>query len=162
MYLMIRQDIRQLVHDAQKVQRALEKLEQDHEVWAREREQYDLMQLIKYVNRLESDVCMMQSDCMSMCLSYQEDGSWLVLDSLHRVYATLNILFDDLEKVRTELKEAYIYSHDLKQLEIDWGRCRKSVNQIRKYIQDGKNILKAKNVLLASDERKNVWFSTAQ
>ena len=77
---MIRQDICQLMRDAQKVQMALEMIEQDHTPWTREREQYDLMQLIKYVNRLESDVCMMQSNCMSMCLSYQEDGSWLVLN----------------------------------------------------------------------------------
>ncbi|MFH1931739.1 MAG: hypothetical protein ABIN18_09155 [Pseudomonadota bacterium] len=54
------------MRDAQKVQMALEMLEQDHEAWAREREQYDPMQLVKHVNRLESNVCMMQSDCMSI------------------------------------------------------------------------------------------------
>ena len=78
MDIVIRQDIRQLVHDAQGVQRGLDMLEQDHDDWARERQRYDLTQLIKRVNRLESDVSMMQSDCMSMGLRYQEDGTWQV------------------------------------------------------------------------------------
>ena len=158
MDLMIRRDIRQLVCDAHKVKRSLEMLEQDHEAWARERQQYDLIRLIKELNRLGSDVSMMQSDCMSMSISYREDGSWQVLDSLHRAFATLNILFNDLKKVSRELNETYIDSHDLNQLGIDWGKFTKSIKQIQRYVKDGEDILKVKDVLPSSEEDKILQF----
>jgi hypothetical protein len=46
MDLVIRRDIRQLVDDAQEVRRGLDMLEQDHEVWAREREENDLAEIL--------------------------------------------------------------------------------------------------------------------
>ena len=149
MDLVIRQDIRQLVHDAQEVQRGLDMLEQDHDDWARERQQYDLTLLIKRVNRLESDVSMMQSDCMSMGLRYQEDGTWQVVDSLHRAFATLDTLFNDLKQVRTDLNDSYIHPAELKQLEIDWDRLKKTIGQIQKHLQDSENFLKLKGDLLS-------------
>lgn len=144
MDLMIRRDIRQLMLDAKKVRRGLGMLEQDHDAWARERQQYDLIQLIKRVKRLESDVSMMQSDCMSMLLSHQKDDSWQVVDSLHRTFATLNILFNDLKQVRMDLNSSYIHPDELKQLEIDWDKFRNTIGQIQKYLQDNENLLKIK------------------
>ena len=149
MDLVIRRDIRQLVHDAQEVQRGLDMLEQDHDDWARERQQYDLTQLIKHVNRLESDVSMMQSDCMAMGLRYQEEGTWQVVDSLHRAFATLDTLFNDLKQVRKDLNDSYIHSADLKQLEIDWDRLKKMIGQIHKHLQDSENFLKTKGDLVS-------------
>ena len=151
---MIRRDIRQLVHDAQEVQRGLDMLEQDHDDWARERQQYDLTRLIKRVNRLESDVSMMQSDCMSMNLKYQEDGTWQIVDSLHRAFAILDTLFNDLKQVRTDLNDSYIHLAELKQLEIDWDRFRKTIGQIQKYLQDSENFLKLKGDLLSGRKLK--------
>ena len=149
MDIVIRQDIRQLVHDAQEVQRGLDMLEQDHDDWARERQQYDLTQLTKRVNRLESDVSMMQSDCMSMRRRYQEDGTWQVVDSLHRTFATLDTLFNDLKQVRTDLNDSYIHRAELKQLEIDWARLKKTIGQIQEHLQDSENFLKLKGDLLS-------------
>jgi len=157
MDLMIRRDIRQLVCDAQKVKRALEMLEQDHETWARERQQYDLKELINHVNRLESDVSIMQSDCMSISLSYQQVGIWQVLESLHCAFGALNTLFGDLKKVRTELSNEYIQPSDLKQLEIDWGRFRKTVAQIQEYLHNGQNCLKQDHSLPSSEQGGNDW-----
>jgi hypothetical protein len=157
MDLVIRRDIRQLVHDAQEVQRGLDMLEQDHDDWARERQQYDLTQLIKRVNRLESDVSMMQSDCMSMGLRYQKGGTWQVVDSLHRAFATLNILFNDLKQVRTDLNDSYIHPAELKQLEIDWVRLKKTIGQIQKHLQDSENFLKLKNDLLSGRKLNKAW-----
>jgi hypothetical protein len=151
MDLMIRRDIRQMLRDAQKVKKGLEMLEQDHEVWARQRQQYDLEQLIKFVNRLESDVSIMQSDCISMGLSYQEVGAWQVLRSLHHAFAVLNILFTDLKEVKAELNKTYIHSSELKQLKIDWGRFRKTIKQIQDYLQNGQNFLE-----------KDSFFSSAE
>jgi hypothetical protein len=149
MDLVIRRDIGQLVHDVQETQRGLDILEQDHDDWARERQRYDLTQLIKGVNRLESDVSMIQSDCMSMRLRYQVDGPWQVGDSLHRAFTILDILFNDLKQVRTDLNDSYIHPEELKQLEIDWGRLKKTIGQIRKHLQDSENFLKLKGVLLS-------------
>ena len=154
MDLVIRRDIRQFVHDAQEVQRGLDMLEQDHDDWARERQQYDLTRLIKRVNRLESDVSMMQSDCMSMGLRYQEDGTWQVVDSLHRAFAILNILFNDLKQVKTDLNDSYIHPAELKQLEIDWDRLKKTIGQIQKHLQDSENFLKTKGDLPSERELK--------
>jgi len=149
MDLVIRRDIRRLVHDAQEVQKGLGMLEQDHDDWARVRQQYDLTRLIKRVNRLESDVSMMQSDCMSMGLRYQEDDTWQVVDSLHRTFASLDILFNDLKQVRTDLNDSYIHPGELKQLEIDWDRLKKMIGQIQKHLQDSENFLKLKGDLLS-------------
>ena len=154
MDLVIQQDIRQLVHDAQEVQRGLDMLEQDHDDWARERQQYDLTQLIKRVTRLESDVSMMQSSCMSMDIRYQEDGTWQVVDSLHRAFAILDTLFNDLKQVRTDLNDSYIHPAELKQLEIDWDRLKKTIGQIQKHLQDSENFLKTKGDLLSERELK--------
>lgn len=149
MDIVIRQDIRQLVYDAQGVQRGLDMLEQDHDDWARERQQYDLTRLIKRVNRLESDVSMMQSDCMTMGLRYQEDGAWQVVDSLHRAFATLDTLFNDLKQVRTALNDSYIHPAELRQLEVDWDRLKKTIGQIQKHLQDSENFLELKGDLLS-------------
>ena len=139
MDLVIRRDIRKLLHDAQEVQKGLDMLEQDHDDWARERQQYDLVRLIKRVNRLESDVSMMQSDCMSMGLIYHEDGIWQVVDSLHRTFASLDILFNDLKQVRTDLSDSYIHPGELKQLEVDWDRLNKTIEQIQKHLQNSED-----------------------
>jgi hypothetical protein len=158
MDLMIRRDIRQMLCDAQKVKRGLETLEQDHEVWARQRQQYDLAQLIKLVNRLESDVSIMQSDCISIGLSYQQVGVWQVLKSLHRAFAVLNILFTDLKKMKTELSIAYIHSSNLKQLEIDWDRFRKTIGQTQEYLHNGQNFLEEDNSLPSGEKVGNDLF----
>lgn len=154
MGLVIRRDIQQLVHDAQGVQRGLDILEQDHADWARERQQYDLTQLIKRVNRLESDVSMMQSDCMSMSIRYQEDGTWQVVDSLHRAFAIMDTLFNDLKQVRTDLNDSYIHPGELRQLEIDWDKFRKTIGQIQKHLQDSEIFLELKGDLLTGRKLK--------
>ncbi len=154
MDLVIRRDIRKLLHDAQEVQKGLDMLEQDHDDWARERQQYDLVRLIKRVNRLESDVSMMQSDCMSMGLIYHEDGIWQVVDSLHRTFASLDILFNDLKQVRTDLSDSYIHPGELKQLEVDWDRLNKTIGQIQKHLQNSESFLIIKGDIVSGRKLK--------
>ena len=108
-------------------------LEQDQKTWAREQEENDLANVIDHLRRLEFDVSVMQADCVSIGCLQREDGAWRILDSLHRAFATLNILFNDLKKMRTELNKAYIYPADVKKLEIDWGRFSKTVRQIERH-----------------------------
>jgi DNA repair exonuclease SbcCD ATPase subunit len=160
MDLVIQKDIRQLVHDAQEVRSELDMLEQDHEAWAREREENDLVEVLDHLKRLESDVSIMQADCISMGYRYRGNGNRYVIESLHRAFSTLDTLFNDLKKVRTEINEAYIRSTDLDQLEIDWGRFRKSVGQIEQHLRDGDKLMKVKNVLPSGKVGENVCFST--
>jgi hypothetical protein len=160
MDLVIRRDIRQLVNDAQEVQSGLDMLEQDHEAWAREHEENDLVEVLDHLKRLEFGVSMMQADCISMGHRYRENGTRQVLESLHQAFSTLDTLFNDLKKVRTEINEAYIRSTDLNQLKIDWGRFRKTIGQIEKHLRDGDKLMKVKNVLPSGKVGENVYFST--
>ena len=84
-----------------------------------------------------------------MDLRYQEDDTWQGVDSLHRAFASLDILFNDLKEVRTDLNDSYIRPGELKQLEIDWDRLKKMIGQIQKHLQDSKNFLKLKGDLLS-------------
>jgi hypothetical protein len=137
----LNQDIRKLMADTDKFKRSLEKLEQDQAAWARNREEKDLKKIIKCVNRLESDVSRMMSDCA--CLTNQEESKVVEAD-LHHAFRGVNALFEDLKEVSAELAGSYIHRGELDQLEIDWGRFSKTVGQIQKHLQDGDNRLRGK------------------
>ena len=160
MDLVIQRDIRQLLHDAQLVRRGLDMLEQDHEAWARDRQKNDLVVVLTQLKRLESDVSLMQADCFSMGHRHRGNGNRDVLENLHQAFSTLDTLFNDLKKVRTEINESYIRSTDLNQLEIDWARFRKTIGQIEKHLQDGDKLMKVTNTPLSSKQGKNVCLQT--
>ena len=134
MDLDLNRDIRKLMADTEKFKQTLEKLEQDQAVWARKSEEKDLKKISECVNRLESDVSTMMSDCA--CLTNQE-GIKVVEVDLHHAFRGLNVLFEDLKGVSAELAGSYIHRGELDQLEIDWGRFSKTVGQIRKHLQGG-------------------------
>jgi hypothetical protein len=129
----VEQDIRKLMVDTEDLKRALDMLEQDHAAWARTREEKDLLKIIEHLKALEFDVSMMMSDCFS--LTYHEGAGGLNQD-LDRAFGRLNVLFGDLKKIRAQLNSSYIHRGELRQLEIDWGRFRKTIGQIRKDLQD--------------------------
>lgn len=161
MDLAIRRDIRQLALDARKVRRELDMLAQDHKILARERENNDPANVIDHLKRLEFDVSIIQADCVFIGRAQQEDSAWQVLHSLHRAFATLNILFNDLKKMRTELKKAYIYSADMKQLEIDWDRFSKTIGQIEQHLCRRDDLFEVSNVLgLGQGGGRDVCFCT--
>jgi hypothetical protein len=160
MDLLIRGDIRQLVPDVRKTRRELDRLKQDQKAWARDRQQDDLSDVIDRLKRLEFDVSVIQADCVSIGRIHQEDGARRVMDSLHRAFKTLNALFNDLKNMRTELKEAYICSADVKQLEIDWSRFTKTVGQIKRYLRDGDSLMKTESVLLSKGGGTDACCST--
>jgi hypothetical protein len=137
----LNQDIRKLMADTEKFKQTLDKLEQDQAVWARKREEKDLKKIIKCVNRLESDVSTMRSDCA--CLTNQEESKVVEVD-FHHAFRGVNSLFEDLKEVSAELAGSYINRGDLDQLEIDWARFRKTVRQIQKHLQGGENRLRGK------------------
>ena len=127
-------DMRQLVVDARKVQRELDMLAQDHKTWTKEREQNGLANLIDHLKKLEFDLSIIQADCVSIGHIHQKDSAWQA--SLHRCFVILNNLFNDLKKMKREMNKAYIYSSDVKELEIDWGRFSKTVWQIESHLRN--------------------------
>ena len=128
----LNQDIRKLMADTEKFKQTLENLEQDQAVWARKREEKDLKEIIECVNRLESDVGTMMSDCT--CLTNQDKSKVVEVD-LHHAFKGVNALFEDLKEVSAGLASSYIHRGELDQLEIDWGRFSKTVGQIQKHLQ---------------------------
>jgi hypothetical protein len=126
-------DISELMVDTEDLKRALDMLEQDHAAWARKREEKDLFKIIEHLKALEFDVSMMMSDCFS--LTYHEGASGLNQD-LDCAFGRLNVLFGDLKRIRAQLNSSFIHHGELRQLEIDWGRFRKTIGQIRKDLQD--------------------------
>ena len=56
---------------------------------------------------------------------------------LNQAFKCLNILFEDLKTVRNEIDQSYVSQGELKQLEIDWARFRKTVQQIQEALRQG-------------------------
>jgi ElaB/YqjD/DUF883 family membrane-anchored ribosome-binding protein len=137
----LNRDIRKLMADTDKFKQTLEKLAQDQAAWARNREEKDLKKIIECINRLESDVSTMMSDCA--CLTNKEENKVVEVD-LHHAFRGLNALFEDLKGVSAELAGSYIHRGELDQVEIDLGRFSKTVGQIRKHLQGGENCLRGK------------------
>jgi hypothetical protein len=135
----LNQDVRKLMADTEKFKQTLENLESDQAVWAREREGKDLKKIIACINRLESDVSTMVSDCA--CLTNQEESKVVGVD-LHHAFRDLNALFEDIKGVSAELAGSYVHREDLDQVEIDWGRFSKTVGQIQKHLQGDENCVK--------------------
>lgn len=58
-----------------------------------------------------------------------------ILGSLQRAFVNLDILYDDLKKAKTELNGEYVLLKDLRRLEVDLSRLRKSIKQIKKHLR---------------------------
>lgn len=155
----IRQDVQKLLRDVQQFQRILEALEKDCEAWARECQENDLGRGIIQLKSLESDVSLMQTDCISICHVCQEDDAWVSLKTLRYAFAALNTLYNDLKKLRTKLKESYIHRAALKKLEIDWARFSKTVKEITRCLEYAENSLKSERGFNTSGAGRNVCFS---
>ena len=133
MDLMVQKAIRELVQDVQGVQARLDLLERDRKSWARKREENDLAEMMEYLKQMESDVSILQADCViSMTQAFEGGNVFRVSDVLQVIFGGINILFDDVKTMKTELKDSYIQTADLAQLKIDWGRFRKTIGPIEK------------------------------
>jgi hypothetical protein len=135
MDLILKQDISKLMADTAETKLALERLEEDHAVWARKREEKDLTTFINNVQELEFDVSVLMGDCFF--LSRIEKGR-RTMEDFHQAYVCMNALFQDIKRARNDLNKAYICPEELSGLKIDWKRLRKSIGRIQKHIQDGK------------------------
>ena len=135
MSVILRKDIRKLKLDEEKVQRNLDMLVHNYAARGNQCQQHDLTQLIENFKRLECDVSTMMSECIFLGGQYWKDHNLPLIDSLHRSFATMNILFDDLEEVRLALGETNTNPSCLQQLFIDWGLLKKSIDQTKRLVQ---------------------------
>jgi len=134
----LRQHIHKLIADSEDVKSVLELLENDHAIWARNREEKDLEKFSHRVKQLENDISLIMSDCFSFS---QQKENRAPIEDFHLAFARVNDLFQDLKKVRLDFHEACIYPGELEQLEIDWGRFRKTIDQILKHLKRGQDFM---------------------
>ncbi len=135
MYPEIKKDIRTLLVDTEIFQRDLEIAEREYCNWLREHKINDLIQSIEYLKTLESEVIVMQVDCVAlMGQTYQNHGDWQIFNHFHQAFLTLDNLLDELKKMKKTLGCILILPDQMKQLDRDWGRFRKPVNRIQKDI----------------------------
>jgi hypothetical protein len=158
MDIAIVQDIRNLMAVTENVKQALEVLEGDNAVWARRREEKDLIKLIDRVKEMETDVSMMMSHFV--CVSRRDEGG-RITEGLCHAFACLNNLFQDLKKARKDLNDAYIHPEEIKQMEIDWGRFMKTITQIQKHLHHGKTYAGDDVLLSSKEEERNGPFPEA-
>lgn len=155
----LRQDIQRVMLDAQHFQRILDTLEKDCEAWARECQENDLERGIKQLQSLGSDVSLMQADCVCLCHVCEEDEAWASLEVLRYAFTALNILYDDLKKLRAKLKKSYIHPVALNQLQIDWLKFGNTVKEIKRYLQYAEDYLKSQEDAPLSGEHQRVCWS---
>ena len=82
------------------------------------------------------DAACLQADCViSMTQAFEGGNVFRVSDVLQVIFGGINILFDDVKTMKTELMDSYIQPADLAQLKIDWERFRKTIGPIEKSLQ---------------------------
>ena len=121
--------------NAEKVQEDLEMLEQNHAVRKRKHQQNDLRQLIEHVKNLEFNVATMLSDCVSLGRQYWKGHNLPLIHSLRRSNAIMNRVFKDLKRIRAAPGVACINTSEFRQMVMDWGRFKKSINGIQKSVK---------------------------
>lgn len=80
MDLMLRRHIRQLMFEAEKIQKGLEVVERHHAALAEQGQQSDMTHVIRQVQRLECDVSVMLANCVAdlhlLILEWNRLGKW--------------------------------------------------------------------------------------
>jgi len=132
MELVLKRDMEKLFGDTEKVEQGLEVLERDHSTWNRTREREDLADILEGVKGLEFDVSILMGDCVSLNHTKQKNGA---KGDFNQAFKGLNTLFGDLKTARNEIDQSYVTKDELVQLEIDWARFRKTVEQIEENLQ---------------------------
>jgi len=134
----IRQDIQKLVSDSIELQMVIKEIVKDSEAWARNRESDDLVDFAENLKHLESDVILLQADWTSLMgetyqdVQYQEqDIQYQAIEGFQKAFESLDILFRDLKKMRSELNESNIRKGEIQTLEIDWARFKKMIETFR-------------------------------
>jgi hypothetical protein len=135
----IHRDSDRLTVHAERIKQGLERLEQDCSAWARKREEKDLGDLMEDLQRIEMDVSLMLTDCISAGCQCGEEAPKVVFHDFREVFGCLDTLFNGLKKARLQLDRAYIHSAILDHLEIDYGRFRKLIGKVQRHLNAQKS-----------------------
>jgi hypothetical protein len=139
MSTMIHRDSQRLEGDTERITQGLECLARDLSVWARKREEKDLMDLIDGLKALEIDVSLMLTDCISAGCQVGEEAPKAVFHDFHEIFGCLDALFNGLKKARLQLDRAYIRPAILENLEVDFRRFRKLIEDIHRHLDEQEN-----------------------
>jgi Mg2+ and Co2+ transporter CorA len=134
LHVILRKDIRQLIMNADKVQKDLEMLEQSHAIRIGKPQQNDLRQIIKHVKSLESNVATMLSDCVSLGRQHWKGHNLPLIYSLRRSNIIINRVLKDLNKIIAAPCVAFTNSEELRQTAMYLGQFKKSINGIQKSV----------------------------
>jgi hypothetical protein len=134
MNAIIHRDSDRLTAHAERIKQGLEKLELDCTLWARKREEKDLVDLMEDLKGVEMDVSLMLTDCISAGCQCGEEAPKVVFHDLREIFACLDTLFSGLKKARLQLDKAYIHSGILDHLEIDYGRFSKLIGKVQRHL----------------------------
>jgi hypothetical protein len=132
MNAVIHRDSDRLLAHAERIKEGLQRLEQDCSAWARKREEKDLVEIMEDLKGVETDVCLLLTDCTSAGRPCPEEAPKAVFHDLHEIFACLDTLFDGLKKARLQLGSAYIHDALLDHLEIDYGRFSKLIGKLQR------------------------------
>jgi hypothetical protein len=137
MDFVIQQDIKKLVFDSNILQLFIEELIQDCEAWRRDRENDELTECAENLKRLESDVILLQAD-WNILIGPTHHGysQYETVNGFQRAFESLDILFNDLKKMRAELNDSYIHHSEIESLEIDWARFKKMIAKLRQSLRE--------------------------
>jgi hypothetical protein len=131
----LKRDFEKFMVDTDKVQEYIEVLRQENTVYAMGRRQRDLTQLTSHIIRLDFDLSAMLLDCFILGRQYWKKHDLPLINSLHCSLAIMHNLFNDLNRAKPTLREASVEPSDLRQLFMDWIRFKKSVSDMRIYLQ---------------------------
>lgn len=129
----IRRDSDRLTAQAERIEQDLKRLEKDCSVWARKREEKDLVDLMEDLKGVERHAGIMLTDCICASAQCREEAPKVVRD-LNEIFACLDTFFNGLKKARMQLDMAYIHSELLDHLEIDYGRFSKLIATVQRHL----------------------------
>jgi len=131
----LRKDINRLMFDVEEVQKDLEILERDPEMWVTENKKGNAIVLNSHVKNLELDLDIILSDSFSLGRQFWKDHNLMLINDIHRSLTIMNSFVKDIENLGTALHQAKTGPSDLGELATRWSRLKKSIYQIRKSMQ---------------------------
>jgi hypothetical protein len=134
MNAIIHRDSDRLTAHAERIKQGVQRLERDCSVWARKREEKDLVDLMEDLKGVERDMSLILTDCICAGCDGGEEAPKMVFHDLHETFACLDTLFNRLKEARLQLDKAYIHYAILDHLEIDYGRFSKLIAKVKTHL----------------------------
>ena len=135
MNAVLHSDAQRLERDVEKVKEGVECLTKDCSAWARRLEEADLVGLMEDLKGVEVDVSLMMTDCISAGGHHREGAPKVIFHDFREIFGCLDTLFHDLKEARLQLNKTYIHPAILDHLKMDYGRFRKHIGEIQRYLK---------------------------